>query len=231
MDTAAMSMTPTAMRVPLEDNFEVIHARTTHLTSRKEPIESSRSPLKGQMTRTLGNVWAPEDNEELALDKTDERYNEEIMVGLQWRHLKMLKRTGRAHDEAGIAARKDGELVVMCPSCPHPGINLPEGWDEVPKEQVFLYQLLLCMDANFRLKNQLMLKWSQDPGLGIGWAYMVRREPYEAYVLSKADNANISTCIGFQALTQALTRFSKGLQYTGVGGVFCGDTAAISLCM
>ncbi|KJA13018.1 hypothetical protein HYPSUDRAFT_209892 [Hypholoma sublateritium FD-334 SS-4] len=69
-------------RIPLEDDFEVIHARTTHLTSRKEPIESSRSPLKGQTTWTLGNVWAPEDDEELALDETDERYNEEIMVDI-----------------------------------------------------------------------------------------------------------------------------------------------------
>ncbi|KAF8156253.1 hypothetical protein BJ912DRAFT_1070632 [Pholiota molesta] len=42
------------------------------------------------------------------------------------------------------------------------------------------------MDANFRLKNQLVSNYSQDPGLGIGWAYMVPRKPYEAYVLSKA---------------------------------------------
>ena len=55
----------------------------------------------------------------------------------------------------------------------------------------FLYQMLLCMDANFRLKNQIVSNYSQDPGLGTGWAYMVRREPYEDYVLSRADDADV----------------------------------------
>lgn len=63
------------------------------------------------------------------------RYRPLLRVGLQWRHLKMLKRAGRGHDEAGVGATKDGELAVLCPSCPHPGINLPEDWSEAPKEQ------------------------------------------------------------------------------------------------
>ncbi|KAF9534449.1 hypothetical protein CPB83DRAFT_731983, partial [Crepidotus variabilis] len=31
----------------------------------------------------------------------------------------------------------------------------------------------------------------------------------------------ISSCVGFQAMSQAVTRFSRGLRYTGVGGMFC----------
>ena len=52
--------------------------------------------------------------------------------------------------------------------------------------------LFLCMDANFRLKNQLVSNYSQDPGLGIGWAYMVPRKPYEDYVLSRTNNDDVS---------------------------------------
>jgi hypothetical protein len=52
--------------------------------------------------------------------------------------------------------------------------------------------LFLCMDANFRLKNQLVSNYSQDPGLGIGWAYMVPRKPYEDYVLSRVDDNDVS---------------------------------------
>jgi hypothetical protein len=52
--------------------------------------------------------------------------------------------------------------------------------------------LFLCMDANFRLKNQLVSNYSQDPGLGIGWVYMVPRKPYEDYVLSRANNNDVS---------------------------------------
>ncbi|KAF8196486.1 hypothetical protein BJ912DRAFT_823307, partial [Pholiota molesta] len=150
------------------------------------------------------------------------RYRPLLRVGLQWKHLKMLKRGGRGHDEAGIAATKDGELAVKCPSCPHPGINLPDDWEDAPEDQRFLYCLIVCLDANFRLKNQLVSNYSSDPGLGTGWAYMVRREPYEKYVLSHVDMEDINTCVGFLALVQALTRFSRGLRYTGVGGAFCG---------
>jgi len=49
---------------------------------------------------------------------------------LQWRHLKLLKRGGRAHDPASVEA-KDGELARQCPSCPHPNKNLPDGWENV----------------------------------------------------------------------------------------------------
>lgn len=47
------------------------------------------------------------------------------------------------------------------------------------------------MDANFRLKNALVSNFSVDPGLGIGMAYMLPREPYEAYVLSQADEEDV----------------------------------------
>ena len=49
------------------------------------------------------------------------------------------------------------------------------------------------MDANFRLKNQLVSSFSRDPGLGIGMAYMIARGPYEQYVLSQADEQDVST--------------------------------------
>ena len=48
------------------------------------------------------------------------------------------------------------------------------------------------MDANFRLKNQLASNYSQDPGLGIGMAYMLPREDYEAYVLTQANDKDVS---------------------------------------
>lgn len=56
----------------------------------------------------------------------------------------------------------------------------------------FLYQMIVCMDANFRLKNQLVSNYSQDPGLGIGWAYMLPRSEYESYVLSRAKDNDVS---------------------------------------
>jgi hypothetical protein len=47
-----------------------------------------------------------------------------------------LKRGGRGHDPAGVDATSNGELTVECPACPHPGRNLPDGWENAG---VFLY--------------------------------------------------------------------------------------------
>jgi len=128
---------------------------------------------------------------------------------LQWRHLKLLKWSGRAHDPAGVDATLPGQLALRCPSCPYQGINLSDEWEDSPPEKrsvvfglvkfacsnnaySYLYMPFICMDANFRLKNQLVSNYSQDPGLGIGWAYMLPRQPYEDYVLSQAKDEDVS---------------------------------------
>ncbi|PPR05446.1 hypothetical protein CVT24_007945, partial [Panaeolus cyanescens] len=146
---------------------------------------------------------------------------------LQWCHLHMMKWAGRAHDPGGPNATKPGGLGVVCPSCPWIGINLPEGWDKVPPGKQFLYMLFTAMDANFRLKNQLVSSYKQDPGLGAGLAYMVPPQEHDAYALKNATQDDVSSCVGFQAIAQANTRFSKGLRYTGVGAVICARSEMV----
>ena len=46
----------------------------------------------------------------------------------------MLKRGGRGHFDNGIQNTKAGALAVLCPSCPHPGKNMPEGWEKCLSE-------------------------------------------------------------------------------------------------
>jgi hypothetical protein len=53
----------------------------------------------------------------------------------EWRHLKMLKRSGRGHDPAGVKNTQEGECAVLCPACPQPGKNMPSGWEAAPPEQ------------------------------------------------------------------------------------------------
>ena len=55
------------------------------------------------------------------------------------------------------------------------------------------------MDTNFRLKNNLVSNYSQDPGLGTGWAYLVPRVAYEMYVLSRASDEDV--CPSLRCLT------------------------------
>ena len=52
----------------------------------------------------------------------------------EWRHIQLLKRAGRSHEEGGVKATKAGELVTRCPACPRPGINMPDNWQEMSDE-------------------------------------------------------------------------------------------------
>lgn len=140
------------------------------------------------------------------------RYVELMRMLLQWRHLKMCKRGGRGHDPTGAAGTRPRELAIMCPSCPHPSINLPPDWEDAapstrydghcsplclyityaPIFSRILYTLIVCLDANFRLKNQMRSSYKVDPGLGTGWAYFVPLEPYFKYVLSCTNDDDAS---------------------------------------
>ncbi|KJA22732.1 hypothetical protein HYPSUDRAFT_202044 [Hypholoma sublateritium FD-334 SS-4] len=141
------------------------------------------------------------------------RYRPTMRCLTQWRHLKALKRAGRGHDAEGADGTADGDLAILCPSCPRPGINLPEGWQDVPQEK--------------QLKNNLVSNASTDPGLWNGAAYMTPRSSYENYVLSQADSEDISTCVGFQALAKATTQSTRGLRYTGVAAAVCGRSEMV----
>lgn len=112
----------------------------------------------------------------------------------------MLKRAGRGHDPDGIKATLFGDCAVECPACPHPGKNLPEGWEKAPlairyvlvliyliyadgylNSRRWIYALIITLDANFKLK--LKNKGIQnDPPLGDGWGNWVASLPYRAYV-------------------------------------------------
>ncbi|KAK7021959.1 hypothetical protein VNI00_017138 [Paramarasmius palmivorus] len=97
----------------------------------------------------------------------------------EWQHLKSLKRGGRGNDASRpVDQTTDGELAVLCPACPHPGVNLPSNWQSVNLKKRFIYNLFLAVDACFRLKQKLVSSKATDPGLGTGWSYMVPDEPY-----------------------------------------------------
>jgi hypothetical protein len=64
-----------------------------------------------------------------------------------WRDLKQLKRSGRIHDPAGVAAMRPGELADKCPACPDPDLNLEKGWENTPEEDLYV-TLPTCTDTH-----------------------------------------------------------------------------------
>lgn len=61
-----------------------------------------------------------------------DRYRELMRVSRQWRDLQTRKRFGYGHDLDKTPGF--GDLALFCPTCPQPGINLPDGWENEPDE-------------------------------------------------------------------------------------------------
>ncbi|KAG1785020.1 uncharacterized protein HD556DRAFT_1435293 [Suillus plorans] len=158
------------------------------------------------------------DNTGLLLIK--DRYESFMRMIREWRHLKMLKRSGQGHDPKGVEATAQGECAVLCPACPHPGKNLPDNWKDAPRR--WLYGLFLAIDANFRLKRKAVSNDSVDPSLSSGWAYFVEDEAYKGFLDSNSDNTQEkSTCSSHNAVNMADTKSNRGLAATGLGTVDC----------
>ncbi|KAJ7896185.1 hypothetical protein B0H13DRAFT_1885266 [Mycena leptocephala] len=135
----------------------------------------------------------------------------------EYRHLQMCKRAGRGHDPLGIAGTKAGELAIPCRACPHPGINLPEGWEDAPPEVAWIYRMMLSQDANFKLKGRDRSSREKDPTLGPGWAYMVASDAYLKHLAKFVAEDEISHCVSFAALWSANNKRAKGLRASGLG--------------
>src|ERR1700753_4429171 len=66
----------------------------------------------------------------------------------QWRSLKQAKRGGGGHVADGLASITDGSLALECPACPHPGRNLPQGWDQVLEDKRYVCSSPPCSGSS-----------------------------------------------------------------------------------
>ncbi|KAF6746394.1 hypothetical protein DFP72DRAFT_823183 [Ephemerocybe angulata] len=157
------------------------------------------------------------------LSPAKDRYPSLLRMVHEWRHLKLLKRMGRGHDPLrGAAATTQGECALLCPACPHPGINMPEGWENEPEETRWIHALNLALDANFRLRRKDVSSRAADPGLIQGFAYFVEDNAFCEYVKKHADEVEPkSTCSRHDAVYLADTRPGQGYSATGVATVEC----------
>ncbi|KAF9791850.1 hypothetical protein BJ322DRAFT_998331 [Thelephora terrestris] len=148
------------------------------------------------------------------------RYHEISRCVRQWRHLKDIKRGAAGHTSTAVNDLGDGALAIECPACPHPGQNLPPGWENAADDKAWLYSLFIAIDANFRLK--LKSRGIKDPELGSGLAYFVNAAKFEAHLGHHRDEGNIESCgTEFHAVNQANSKRSKDFSVSGVGAMVC----------
>ncbi|KAK0436813.1 uncharacterized protein EV420DRAFT_1672100 [Desarmillaria tabescens] len=153
-----------------------------------------------------------------------DRYDTFLQIMREWCHLRTLKRFGRGHETGGIGGMSPGELVLRCPACPHPQVNLPNGF-AANLEKRWLYCLFLAVDANFRLRRLNVSSEESDPSLNKGYAYFVEEEAFRSHLekygkIIAAEEK--STCNNHDAVKLANSRGGQGAAATGVGAVVCG---------
>ncbi|RXW15581.1 hypothetical protein EST38_g10274 [Candolleomyces aberdarensis] len=135
------------------------------------------------------------------LNEPKNRYTSMLRMAHEWRHLKLLKRSGRGHDPNQSAQdAQEGECAVLCPACPHPDINMRVGWEDDPDD-----------------KHD-----KADPGLSHGFAYFVEETKFKQYLAQHAGEVEPkSTCSRHDAVNSADTRPGQGYAATGVATVEC----------
>ncbi|KAG2029310.1 hypothetical protein BDR03DRAFT_881153 [Suillus americanus] len=151
-----------------------------------------------------------------------DRYNALLRMVKEWRNLTLLKRSGQGHDPGGVAATQHGACAVLCPACPHPGKNLPNGWEDTPFEERWKYSFFLAIDANFRLARKNVSSDKADPGLNKGWAYFVEEGAFKKFLHDTGKQPQEkSSCASHNAVNLAETKNSRSLAATGAGTVDC----------
>ncbi|KAK7694425.1 hypothetical protein QCA50_001611 [Cerrena zonata] len=146
------------------------------------------------------------------------RYRELMMISRQWRNLKSRQRAGYAYRRAD--AIPAGGLALFCPTCPQPGVNLPEDWIDDPDRTKYMRTLLA--DGNFKQDHLAMKYDSDDVALSDGHGYMVTRAPFEAYLNATSDPVTMEpSCHEHRAVTQQ-NKSHAHLDVTGIGAIACG---------
>ncbi|KAF8137103.1 hypothetical protein EV363DRAFT_1156356 [Boletus edulis] len=156
------------------------------------------------------------------LSPSKDRYEQFMRMVREWRHLKVLKRSGRGHDPDGVDRTQEGQCAVLCPACPQPGKNIPDDWCKVHKEKQWLYALFVAIDANFRLKRRAISNDKIDPSLSRGWSYFVEELSYKLYLHEHANlRQEKSMCSSHSAVNGVESKSTEGLAATGAGSVCC----------
>ena len=73
----------------------------------------------------------------MAPDTVVDLYREFRRMSRIWRWMKRLKWAGYGNHDKKANEVKDGELAVFCPTCPQPGVNIPDNWKSDPARYIF----------------------------------------------------------------------------------------------
>ncbi|KAF8952574.1 hypothetical protein BDZ97DRAFT_1768347, partial [Flammula alnicola] len=133
----------------------------------------------------------------------------------QWRNLKEWKWFGFGHTDA---IPGDTDLALFCPTCPQPGVNLPDNWED--DEYQWKYFRSFVVDGNFVAAHQQQLRTTDDVWIKDGEGFMTRRAPYFDHLRCTTEIRESlkqpCTCNEHRAVLDRL-KPHKGCDVTGIG--------------
>ncbi|KAL6300781.1 hypothetical protein BKA93DRAFT_739915, partial [Sparassis latifolia] len=147
------------------------------------------------------------------------RYREFLRVSRLWQHLQAKKRSGQALGISDhLPSCYQNQLCVLCPACPHFGINTTAIINQV--EQYIYRQhtaLFIAMDGNRGLVRKHKNSSKHTQALSDGVGYFPNNQRFHEYLKKAVDDYEVDlyTCYN-------LTFFKKtGLDVTGIVSVVC----------
>ena len=98
-----------------------------------------------------------------------------MRVSRQMRKLQNSKSFGEVYSELLLP----GSLIIFCPSCPQPGINLPSDWMNIPN---WITCQSITVDGNFHADHIKMRRPDLDVMLTNSDRYMVEDAHFREYL-------------------------------------------------
>jgi hypothetical protein len=111
-------------------------------------IVSLRRMTEGISTPKVAVSEAIPDTENVLTSHQDP-YKAFLRVSRVWEHINLKLHSGSVHDIAKIlTSRPPKSIISFCPACSEPGVNMFPGWEDLTKEEeyVFLLRSLTCSD-------------------------------------------------------------------------------------
>ncbi|KAF8955089.1 hypothetical protein BDZ97DRAFT_1968746 [Flammula alnicola] len=192
-------------------SFQVLHQFHIHHLESKE----SAYDFIGSLRRLTDNAFP----QHIADPSSQFR-----MVMRIWRLLTAMKRSGQAHGiDSYLTHRREGNLIVHCPACPDPHINMEPGWERTPDDLGHLQQTQLTADGNHHSNKYRKNTDPDDISLYEGKAYFPNDLEYREYVKNLPKNIpeKLGDCDHLNALNKQDRKKFKNMDITGIVCIQC----------
>ncbi|KAJ3964048.1 hypothetical protein EV361DRAFT_812705 [Lentinula raphanica] len=118
--------------------------------------------------------------------RVNDPYQIFMLVARIWRYLKTRIRTGEICNinELHFPHRPAHSLILYCPVCPDPAINMVGEWWKTPDRYRHLIMMYSACDGNMKLNQFQKNSGSDDKSLFQGNSYFPPLEPYKEFLIT-----------------------------------------------